>query len=36
MKRDGVMLWYACKHPKTPVAAEILGVFVVAYALSPD
>lgn len=35
LKRDGVTLWFACKHPGTPWHAKALGVFVVAYALSP-
>lgn len=35
IKRDGVTLWFACKHPKTPWYAKALGLFVVAYALSP-
>lgn len=35
MKRDGVALWFAGKHPKTPWYAKALGLFVVAYALSP-
>ena len=35
IKRDGVTLWFACKHPKTPWNAKALGLFVVAYALSP-
>lgn len=35
LKRDGVTLWFACKHPGTPWYAKALGVFVVAYALSP-
>lgn len=34
-KRDGVTLWYAGKHPATPWYAKALGLFVVAYALSP-
>ena len=34
LKRDGVMLWFACKHPQTPWYAKALGIFVVAYALS--
>ncbi len=34
-KRDGVTLWFAGKHPRTPWYAKGLGVFVVAYALSP-
>lgn len=35
VKRDGLTLWFAGKHPKTPWYAKALGVFVVAYALSP-
>lgn len=35
LKRDGVTLWFAGKHPRTPWHAKALGVFVVAYALSP-
>lgn len=35
VKRDGVTLWFACKHGKTPLIAKLLCVFVVAYALSP-
>ncbi len=35
IKRDGVTLWFAGKHPGTPWLAKALGVFVVAYALSP-
>ena len=35
IKRDGVTLWFAGKHPHTPWIAKALGVFVVAYALSP-
>ncbi|MBX9906085.1 MAG: DUF1232 domain-containing protein [Burkholderiales bacterium] len=35
LKRDGVTLWFACKHPGTPWYAKALGVFVVGYALSP-
>ena len=34
--RDGVTLWFAGKHSGTPWYAKALGVFVVAYALSPD
>lgn len=34
-KRDGVTLWFAGKHPETPWYAKALGLFVVAYALSP-
>ncbi|TFL15082.1 DUF1232 domain-containing protein [Pusillimonas caeni] len=35
IKRDGVTLWFAGKHPLTPWFAKALGLFVVAYALSP-
>ena len=35
IKRDGVTLWFAGKHPVTPWYAKALGLFVVAYALSP-
>lgn len=35
IKRDGVTLWFAGKHPRTPWYAKALGIFVVAYALSP-
>ena len=35
IKRDGVTLWFAGKHPLTPWYAKALGLFVVAYALSP-
>ena len=35
IKRDGVTLWFAGKNPRTPWYAKALGMFVVAYALSP-
>ena len=35
IKRDGLTLWFAARHPHTPWYAKALGVFVVAYALSP-
>jgi uncharacterized membrane protein YkvA (DUF1232 family) len=35
VKRDGVTLWFAGKNPATPWHAKALGLFVVAYALSP-
>ena len=35
IKRDGVTLWFAGRHPATPWYAKALGLFVVAYALSP-
>lgn len=35
LKRDGVTLWFAGRHPRTPWYAKALGLLVVAYALSP-
>lgn len=35
IKRDGVTLWFASRHPAVPWLAKALAVFVVAYALSP-
>ena len=35
VKRDSVTLWFAARHPGVPWHAKALGVFVVAYALSP-
>jgi uncharacterized membrane protein YkvA (DUF1232 family) len=35
IKRDGVTLWFVQKHPRTPKWIKLLGMFVVAYALSP-
>jgi uncharacterized membrane protein YkvA (DUF1232 family) len=35
IKRDGVTLWFAYRHPGTPLLVKGLCVFVVAYALSP-
>jgi uncharacterized membrane protein YkvA (DUF1232 family) len=35
IKRDAITLWFAKSHPRTPWGAKALGVFVVAYALSP-
>jgi uncharacterized membrane protein YkvA (DUF1232 family) len=35
IKRDGISLWFASKHPLTPWYAKAIGFFVVAYALSP-
>ncbi|MDP3310887.1 MAG: YkvA family protein, partial [Polaromonas sp.] len=35
IKRDGVTLWFATRHPGAPWYAKALGLFVVAYALSP-
>lgn len=35
VKRDGMTLWFAARHPDVPWYAKALGVFVVTYALSP-
>ncbi|MEJ7931036.1 YkvA family protein [Ramlibacter sp. AN1015] len=35
IKRDGVTLWFALRHPDTPWPAKALAFLVVAYALSP-
>ena len=35
VKRDGLTLWFAGKHPRTPWHAKAVCVSVVAYALSP-
>lgn len=35
LRSDGVTLWFACKHPDTPLLVKFLCVLVVAYALSP-
>lgn len=35
IKRDGVTLWFAYKHPRIPFMAKALSMLVVAYALSP-
>jgi uncharacterized membrane protein YkvA (DUF1232 family) len=35
IKRDAITLWFAKSHPRTPWGARALGVFVVAYTLSP-
>lgn len=35
VKRDGVALWFAARHPETPWYAKAFVVGVVAYALSP-
>ena len=35
VKRDGVSLWFALRHPGTPWYAKALAGVVVAYALSP-
>lgn len=35
VKRDAVMLWFARRHPDTPLLAKAVCIFTVAYALSP-
>lgn len=35
IKRDTLMLWFAQRHPDTPLLARALCFFAVAYALSP-
>ena len=35
IKRDGVALWFACRHPRTPGWIKAAAALVVAYALSP-
>ncbi len=35
VKRDAVMLWFARKHPDTPLLAKVVCVVAVLYALSP-
>jgi uncharacterized membrane protein YkvA (DUF1232 family) len=34
-QRDGLTLWFAGRHQGTPWYAKAIGLFVVAYALSP-
>jgi uncharacterized membrane protein YkvA (DUF1232 family) len=35
IKRDGITLWFAVRHPRCSWYVKALGIFVVAYALSP-
>lgn len=35
IKRDALMLWFAQRHPNTPILAKTICIFTVAYALSP-
>ena len=35
LKRDAVMLYFACRHPDTPLLVKGWCFFTVAYALSP-
>ena len=35
LKQDVLMLWFATKNPKVPLALKVICIFIVAYALSP-
>ena len=35
LKQDGLVLWFALRHPGTPCGVKLLAFVVVAYALSP-
>ena len=35
LKRDGLTLWFAYRHPQMPLAAKIAAILIVAYAFSP-
>ena len=35
LKRETLALWYAMRHPRTPLLAKVVGGIVVAYAVSP-
>lgn len=35
LKREVYALYLCSRHPKTPLYAKLLGLFIVAYALSP-
>lgn len=35
IRRDGLALWFAVRHPGTPWPAKALAALVVAYAFSP-
>jgi len=35
LKRDVVAVWFAARHPGTPLHVRLLAVAVTAYALSP-
>ena len=35
LKSEVVALWFCTRHPRTPRAAKLLAIAVVAYALSP-
>ena len=35
LKRDGLTLWFAYRHPQMPLVAKIAAMLIVAYAFSP-
>ena len=35
LQRETLALWYALRHPRTPLAAKIVAAIVVGYAVSP-
>ncbi len=35
LRRDALTVWFATRHPDTPLIAKVLAVCVAAYALSP-
>lgn len=35
LKRDLLVVWFACRHPGTPLVAKVLAVVVAGYAFSP-
>ena len=35
LKRDGLTLWFCCRHPGMPLLPKILALLVVGYFLSP-
>lgn len=35
LKREVMVLWFACRDPRTPWYARVLAMLIVAYALSP-
>ncbi len=35
LKSDIVTLWFACRHPQTPLSAKFAAALIVAYAFSP-
>ncbi|SUD39860.1 membrane protein [Ectopseudomonas mendocina] len=35
LKHQVMVLWFVCRHPRTPMPPKLVAVVVVAYALSP-